>query len=93
MRRNIYNKRVNEPGPFQAYIPESGAGPEDGGSIFYSENKENIKSFKTDISKKFVSNEDLSTEIKIGAAYQERKREMQKHSKNGDDAKRQRRLL
>ena len=75
LRRNIYNKRVNEPGPFQAYIPESGAGPEDGGSIFYSENKENIKSFKTDISKKFVSNEDLSTEIKIGAAYQERKRD------------------
>ena len=75
LRRNIYNKRVNENVPFKAYIPESGAGPEDGGSIFFSENKETIQSFKTDISKKFVSKEDLSTEIKIGAAYQERKRD------------------
>lgn len=75
LRRNIYNKRVNENVPFQAYIPESGAGPEDGGSIFFSENKETIQSFKTDISKKFVSKDDLSTEIKIGGAYQERNRD------------------
>jgi len=75
LRRNIFNKSVNDPGPFKALIPEGTAGQEDGGTIFYSENKENIQSFKTDLSKKFVSNEDLSTEIKIGAAYQERKRD------------------
>lgn len=75
LRRNIYNKRVNENLPFQAYIPGNGAGPEDGGSIFYSENKEDIVSFKADLSKKFVTNDGASFEVKLGAAHQERKRD------------------
>ena len=80
LRRNIYtildpnSSNPNDLIPV-ANVPENNGGPEYGGGMFFSENKEDIYGGKFDFSKKFDLGEDFNNEIKIGAFYQLRSRD------------------
>ncbi len=83
LRRSIYTrfKSFNDPfdpnpwdTAYQANMSFANVGPDYGGGMFWSSTNENIKSFKTDISRQFRLNENLKTEIKIGGMYQNRNR-------------------
>jgi outer membrane receptor protein involved in Fe transport len=80
LRRNIYtieDPNSSDPGqtiPIAALASNSG-GPDQGGGMFFSENKENIKGGKFDISKKFTIAKDLINEFKIGGLVQFRDRD------------------
>jgi TonB-dependent receptor len=80
LRRNIYTiTDPNSSDPIDstpvANIPNNNGGPDYGGGMFFSENKEDIYGGKFDISKKFDFNENFNNEIKIGAFYQLRSRD------------------
>ncbi|MFN3969366.1 MAG: TonB-dependent receptor domain-containing protein [Flavobacterium sp.] len=80
LRRNIYitpdpdstDPSLNTP---TALITSNNGGPDYGGGMFFSENKENIFGGKTDISKKFNFGEESINEIKIGGLVQSRDRD------------------
>ena len=80
LRRNIYTTSnpnstdPNETIPIAA-IANNNGGPDFGGGIFYSQNKESIAGGKFDSSKKFKIGENFNNEIKIGAFIQSRKRD------------------
>lgn len=57
-----------------AYFSVNTVGPEAPGSMYSSENKENIHSGKVDITKKIKFSEDFNTDIKVGYFYQSRNR-------------------
>ncbi|WP_035673121.1 TonB-dependent receptor [Flavobacterium sp. 83] len=79
LRRNIYSitnpnsTDLSETIP-NAEIANNNGGPDYGGGMFFSENKENISGFKFDLSKKFNIGDDLVNEIKIGSSSQTRER-------------------
>lgn len=80
LRRNIYTiSDPNSADPTQtipiADISGNNGGPDYAGGIFYSENSENIKGGKIDISKKFNIGKDLTNEVKIGGFIQSRSRD------------------
>jgi hypothetical protein len=79
LRRNIYS--IADPyssDPTQtipiAAIASNSGGPDQGGGMFFSKNKENIKGGKLDFSKKFTIGKDLISEFKIGGLVQFRER-------------------
>jgi hypothetical protein len=79
LRRNIYsitNPNSTDPSETIPYaeIANNNGGPDYGGGMFFSENKETISGLKYDFSKKFNIGEDLVNEIKIGSSIQSRKR-------------------
>lgn len=79
LRRNIYSianpnsSDISETIP-NAEIANNNGGPDYGGGMFFSENKETISGGKLDLSKKFTIGEDLINEIKIGVFTQSRDR-------------------
>jgi outer membrane receptor protein involved in Fe transport len=80
LRRNIYstaNPNSTDPSETIAYaeIANNNGGPDYGGGMFFSENKETIKGGKVDISRKFNIGENLSNEVKMGAFFQQRDRD------------------
>ncbi|MGL2965312.1 TonB-dependent receptor domain-containing protein [Flavobacterium sp. XGLA_31] len=80
LRRNIYstaNPNSTDPTETIAYaeIANNNGGPDYGGGMFFSENKETIKGGKLDISRKFNIGEEFSNEIKIGGFLQNRDRD------------------
>lgn len=83
LRRSIYTRLdhfndPSDPNPldttYTANISYSNVGPDYGGGMFWSENKENIYSIKADASRSFKSSKDLQTDVKIGGFYQQRSR-------------------
>jgi TonB-dependent receptor len=61
---------------FKSDVPLSGVGPSYSGNRFYSTNKENIYSFKADVSRSFdIRSLQLKNTVKIGGLYQERQRD------------------
>jgi outer membrane receptor protein involved in Fe transport len=80
LRRNIYtttdpnspDKTENKP---VAAIADNNGGPDYGGGMFFSENKESISGGKIDISKKFNIGEQIENELKIGFSTQTRDRD------------------
>lgn len=83
LRRSVYTryKDINDPSDpnpkdtiYAANIAFSNVGPSYGGGMFFSENKENIYSFRMDISHGFNLGTSLQNEIKIGGFYQSRNR-------------------
>ncbi len=80
LRRNIYSiEDPNSTDPNQtipvASIATNTGGIDFGGGMFFSENSENIKGGKLDISKKINIGKDLINEIKIGGLLQFRERD------------------
>ncbi len=80
LRRNIYftgDPESTDPAQTIPYaqIAANNGGPDYGGGMFFSENKETIFGGKLDVSKKFNLGENLSNEIKIGALLQNRDRD------------------
>ena len=82
LRRNIYSrlKNINDPNDpnpldtvYIANIGGANVGSNYGGGMFFSENKENIYSFKADVSRPFNIGESIN-EIKTGIFYQSRDR-------------------
>ncbi|MEC4005483.1 outer membrane beta-barrel protein [Flavobacterium sp. SUN052] len=80
LRRNIYS--ISDPNsidPAQntpvAEIASNTGGPDYGGGMFFSENKENINGGKLDVSKKFTIGENLINEVKVGGLVQFRERD------------------
>ena len=80
LRRNIYT--IEDPSstiPSQtiplAALASSSGGPDQGGGMFFSENRENIKGGKIDVSKKFTIAKELINEVKIGGLVQFRERD------------------
>ncbi len=83
LRRNIYTrmKNINDPNDpnpsdtvYTASIGSSNVGPDYGGGMFFSENKENSYSFKADASRSFKIGENSTNEIKAGVFFQSRDR-------------------
>lgn len=80
LRRNAYqisnpNSTIpSETIPF-ANLGISTGSTDNGGQMFFSENKESIAGAKFDLSRKFTIGEEFINEIKIGAFAQERKRD------------------
>lgn len=83
LRRTVYTRfkyitDPSDPNPkdtmYAANIAYSNVGPSYGGGMFFSENKENIYSFKADASYDFNIGKLLKNEIKIGGFYQARSR-------------------
>ena len=83
LRRTIYTKleKINDPSDpnpldtvYTANIANSNVGPDYGGGMFSSENKEKIYSIKADATYGFNIGKELKTDIKIGGFYQERSR-------------------
>lgn len=79
LRRNIYSiADPNSTDPAQtipiAEVAFNNGGPDYGGGMFFSENKENIKGGKLDISKKFNLGENFVNEFKTGGLIQVRRR-------------------
>jgi len=80
LRRNIYtitdpnstDKTENTP---VAAIANNNGGPDYGGGMFFSENKESISGGKLDLSKKFNIGEQVENELKIGFSSQTRDRD------------------
>lgn len=80
LRRNMYT--IADPtstDPAQttpvALIANNNGGPDYGGGMFFSENKEFITGGKIDISRKFLIGENLNNELKIGGFTQYRERD------------------
>jgi hypothetical protein len=79
LRRNIYSiADPNSTNPSEtipvAEITSNNGGPDYGGGMFFSENKESISGGKLDLSKKFSIGEDFTNEIKLGGFIQNRDR-------------------
>lgn len=80
LRRNAYQTaNPNSTIPSET-IPSANVGistgsTDNGGQMFFSENKESIAGAKFDLSRKFTIGEEFVNEIKIGAFAQERKRD------------------
>jgi outer membrane receptor protein involved in Fe transport len=83
LRRSIYTrmKYVNDPSDpnpndtiYTANIAPSNVGPDYGGSMFFSENKEQIYSSKASLTYKLDTLNFISTDIKIGGLFQYRNR-------------------
>lgn len=79
LRRNIYSiadPSSNDPSQTipVAEITSNNGGPDYGGGMFFSENKESISGGKLDVSKKFSIGEDFTNEIKLGGFIQNRDR-------------------
>ena len=79
LRRNIYSiANPDSTDPTEtipvAEIAANNGGPDYGGGMFFSENKENIKGGKIDISKKFTIAKELINEFKVGGLVQSRER-------------------
>jgi hypothetical protein len=79
LRRNMYtiaNPNSTDPTETVPYalIASNNGGPDYGGGMFFSENKETIKGGKLDLSKKFNFGEESINEIKVGGFYQVRDR-------------------
>ena len=80
LRRNVYtildpksaDPVYNTP---TAAIVAGNAGPDNGGSMFFSENKESIYGGKIDLSKKFNIGENIINDFKIGGFLQKRARD------------------
>jgi hypothetical protein len=80
LRRNMYvildpsstDPSQNTP---QAIITNNNGGPDYGGGMFFSKNKESIKGAKLDISRKFNFGENSINEVKIGVFIQKRDRD------------------
>ncbi|WP_333600145.1 TonB-dependent receptor [Flavobacterium sp.] len=80
LRRNIYsiaNPNSTDPNETIAYaaIANNNGGPDYGGGMFFSENKETIKGAKLDIAKKFNLGEASANELKLGGFAQNRDRD------------------
>lgn len=80
LRRNIYT--ITDPNSTDkkertpvAAIAENNGGPDYGGGMFFSENKEYISGGKLDLSKKFNIGEQIENELKIGVFTQTRDRD------------------
>ncbi|MCX6181173.1 MAG: TonB-dependent receptor [Bacteroidetes bacterium] len=82
LRRNIYSRltNINDPGNpnptdtvYTANIGGANVGSNYGGGMFFSENKENIYSFKADVSHPINIKKSIN-EIKVGVFYQNRNR-------------------
>ena len=80
LRRNIYS--IADPSSTDpqdliptASIASNNTGPDYGGGMFFSENKESIYGGKFDISRKINITDNFLNEIKIGGLYQTRKRD------------------
>ena len=80
LRRNAYqisNPNSTDPTetiPF-ANVGISTGSTDNGGQMFFSENKESIAGAKFDLSRKFTIGQEFSNEIKVGAFAQQRKRD------------------
>jgi hypothetical protein len=83
LRRTIYTRfdHINDPSDpnpldtiYTANIANSNAGPDYGGGMFFSENKEKIYSFKADATYGFNVGKELKTDLKIGGFFQDRSR-------------------
>jgi len=79
LRRNMYTiADPNSSDPTQttpiALIANNNGGPDYGGGMFFSKNKEFINGGKIDISRKFLIGENLNNEVKIGGFTQNRER-------------------
>ncbi|MFM7021925.1 MAG: TonB-dependent receptor domain-containing protein [Flavobacteriales bacterium] len=83
LRRNIYTRLTNvndpnDPNPndtmYTANIGTSNVGSNYGGGMFFSENKENIYSFKADASHTFNIGKSIN-EVKMGTFFQSRNRD------------------
>lgn len=84
LRRNIYTRYTTFNDPIDpvltdtvptAAVSTANVGPDYAGGRFYSQNKENIYSFKGDVSYPFEIGKNFKNEIKIGGSYQKRNRE------------------
>lgn len=80
LRRNIYstaNPNSTDPAETIAYaaIANNNGGPDYGGGMFFSENKEFITGGKIDLSRKFNIGEHSVNEVKIGGFLQKRERD------------------
>lgn len=79
LRRNIYSiadPNSTDPAETVPYllVQTNNGGPDYGGGMFFSENKESVAGGKIDISKKFNIGEESINEIKVGGYYQVRDR-------------------
>ncbi len=86
LRRSIYTrlKYVNDPtdpNPYDtiytANIAGSNVGPDYGGGMFFSQNRENIASFNANLNWKLDTIANMATEIKFGGLFQYRNRDFQ----------------
>jgi hypothetical protein len=84
LRRSIYTRfqNFNDPGDpylldtvYSASIAQTNVGPDYGGGMFFSENKENIYSLKLDGSYGFQHSKQFSTDLKLGGLVQLRSRD------------------
>jgi hypothetical protein len=84
LRRTVYTRldHINDPTDpialdtvYTANIANSNVGPDYGGGMFFSENKEKIYSFKADIGYDFNIGKEFKTTLKIGGFFQDRSRE------------------
>ncbi|OFY83217.1 MAG: hypothetical protein A3F72_03365 [Bacteroidetes bacterium RIFCSPLOWO2_12_FULL_35_15] len=83
LRRTIYTRldHINDPSDpvssdtvYTANIANSNVGPDYGGGMFFSENKEKIYSFKADATYGFNLTKEFKTDLKIGVFFQNRSR-------------------
>lgn len=86
LNRSIYTrlKNINDPNDpnpldtvYTANISYTNVGPSYGGGMFFSENRENSKSFKTDLTYPTVLFSKIPTEIKAGGLAQIRQRDFE----------------
>jgi outer membrane receptor protein involved in Fe transport len=80
LRRNIYftaDPESNDPAQTISYaqVANNNGGPDYGGGMFFSENKEKIYGGKLDVSKKINFGENWINELKMGGLIQNRKRD------------------
>ncbi len=84
LRRNVYTRldHSNDPGEptnrdtvWRANISKTNVGPDYGGGMFFSENKEQVYSFRADASYPIKIGKELNNEVKIGGSFQQRDRE------------------
>lgn len=84
LRRSIYTryKYLNDPTDpnptdtmYVANISQTNVGPDYGGGMFFSTNKEDIESFKINLAYHLDTIKGMTTELKIGALYQLRNRD------------------
>ena len=83
LRRTIYTRldHINDPTDpnlldtvYTANIANTNVGPDYGGGMFFSTNKERIYSFKADATYGFTVAKEFKTDIKIGGFFQDRSR-------------------
>lgn len=84
LRRNVYTRldHSNDPGEptnrdtvWRANISKTNVGPDYGGGMFFSENKEEVYSFRADVSYPVKIGKELNNDVKIGGSFQQRDRE------------------